>query len=59
MLAQDDKVVVLLDMELVARATGEKVVQKVAHVWTFQDGRAVHFHDFQNSYAVAAALRGR
>jgi ketosteroid isomerase-like protein len=58
MLAQDDKVVVLLDMELAARATGKKVVQKVAHVWTFKDGRPVHFHDFQNSYAIAAALRG-
>jgi ketosteroid isomerase-like protein len=56
---QDDKVLVLLDMALVVRATGKMVVQKVAHVWTFQDGRPIHFHDFQNSHAVAAALRGQ
>jgi ketosteroid isomerase-like protein len=57
-LADDDKVVVLLQMELVTRPAGKQVAQEVAHVWTFKNGRVAHFHDFQNNAAVAAALRG-
>jgi ketosteroid isomerase-like protein len=50
------QVVVLLRMEMVARPTGQRVAQECAHVWTFKDGRPIHFHDFQNNSAVAAAL---
>ena len=55
-LAEGDKVVVLIHMEAVLRPTGKKVVQDVAHVWTLQDGRPTHFHDFQDNSAVAAAI---
>jgi hypothetical protein len=55
---EDDKVVVLLEMELVTRPAGTKLEQEVAHVWTFKNGRLTHFHDFQNNAAIAAALRG-
>ena len=57
-LASSDKVVVLLHMECTAKKTGRKVVQEVAHVWTFKNGRPVHFHDFQDNAAIVTALRG-
>jgi hypothetical protein len=58
MIAGGDKVVVLLHMEATARKTGRRVVQEVAHVWTFKNGLCIHFHDFQDNAAVSAALRG-
>lgn len=58
MLASGDKVVVLLHMEATARKTGRKIVQDVAHVWTFKHGRCAQFHDLQDNSQVAAALRG-
>lgn len=57
MLSDGDKVVVLLHMEVVLRPSGRRVVQEVAHAWTFKDGRPVHFHDFQNNSAIASALQ--
>ena len=57
MLANGDTVVVLLHMETTMPKTGRRVVQEVAHVWTFSAGRPAHFHDFQDNAALAAALR--
>jgi ketosteroid isomerase-like protein len=56
-LANDDTVVVLLDMEASVRATGKRYEQKTAHVWTFVDGAVTAFHDFQDNHAVVTALR--
>jgi hypothetical protein len=55
-LAGEDKVVVILDMEATAIATGRSFTQEVVHLWTLADGLLVRFHDFQDSYAVASAL---
>ena len=57
MLAKGDKVVVLIHYEGVARRTGRRIVQDIAHAFTFKDGRPVHFRDHQDSAQVAAALR--
>jgi ketosteroid isomerase-like protein len=56
MLASGDTVVVLLHCEAVARKTGRRIVQDIAHAFTFRQGRPVHFHDYQDSAQVAAAL---
>lgn len=56
--ANGDRVVVLLHMELTVRRSGRRVTQEVAHTFKMKDGRPVEFHDFQNSYAIAEALRG-
>src|SRR5262249_22564297 len=56
-LASETTVVVLLDMDVTIRATSKRVVQKVAHVWTLVDGSPARFHDFQNNYAIANAMR--
>jgi ketosteroid isomerase-like protein len=53
----NDKVVVLLHMEAVAVRSGTRVINDVVHVFTFSAGKVVRFHDFQNSYALAEALR--
>lgn len=58
LLASETTVVVLLDMDATVRGTGKRVVQKVAHVWTFVEGWPTRFHDFQDVHAVANALRG-
>ena len=52
-----DKVVVLLHTEAVAARSGTRVVNDVVHVFTFSAGKVVRFQDFQNSYALAEALR--
>jgi uncharacterized protein len=57
MLAAGDKVVVLIHYEAVARKTGRRIVQDIAHAFTFKDGRPVHFRDHQDNAQVAAALR--
>ena len=54
--AKGERVVVLLHMESTARKTGRRVVQEVVHAWTLREGRTVHFHDYQDNAAVAAAL---
>jgi ketosteroid isomerase-like protein len=56
--ASGDRVVVLLHMEVTARRTGRRVTQEMAHAFRMKDGRPVEFHDFQNNYAIAEALRG-
>jgi ketosteroid isomerase-like protein len=55
--ASGDTVVVLIHAEAVARKTGKRVVQDIAHAFTFRNGRPVHFHDYQDSAQVAEALR--
>lgn len=57
MLADGDKVVVLIHAEAVARKTGRRIVQDIAHAFTFREGRPVHFHDYQDTAQIAAALR--
>ena len=56
--ASGDKVVVLLHMEATVRRTKRRFAQEIAHAFTLKDGRPVLFHDFQNNYAIAEALRG-
>jgi len=51
-----DKVVALLHVELRVKRTGERLVQDMVHVFSFQGGKIVRFQDFQNSYALAKAL---
>jgi ketosteroid isomerase-like protein len=51
-----DKVVVLLHMEARVARTGERLVQEVVHVFSFQGGKVVRFQDFQDSYKLAQAL---
>ena len=43
--------------EAVARKTGRRIVQDIAHAFTFREGRPVHFHDYQDTAQIAAALR--
>jgi ketosteroid isomerase-like protein len=57
-LASGDRVVVLLHMEVTMRRTGRRLTQEVAHAFKMKDGRPMEFHDFQNNYAIAEALRG-
>ncbi len=57
MLASGDQVVALIHVEAVARKTGRRIVQDVAHAFAYRDGRPVYFHDFQDNAQIAAALR--
>ena len=57
LLTKGDRVVVLLHMESTARKTGRRVTQEIVHAWTLKDGRTIHFHDYQDNAAIAAALR--
>jgi uncharacterized protein len=59
LLAKDDRVVVLLHMEATARKTGRRIVQEVVHAWTLNQGRTVHFHDYQDNAQIIAALSPR
>ncbi len=52
-----DKVVVLLHIDAVVVRSGTRVINDVVHVFTFRAGKVVRFQDFQNSYALAEALR--
>jgi ketosteroid isomerase-like protein len=40
------------------RSNGRKVVNHEAHVWTFRDGKLVHFQIYLDTAAAAAAYRG-
>ena len=51
------KVVVLLHIEAIVRRTGERVVQKAVHVFSLGGGKITAFHDFQDSYRLARALK--
>jgi uncharacterized protein len=56
-IASGDKVVVLLHTDAVAVRSGVHVVSDIVHVFTCRAGKVVRFQDFQNSYALAEALR--
>jgi ketosteroid isomerase-like protein len=57
-IAQGDKVVSLVYAEATVRSNGRKVVNHEAHVWTFRDGKLVHFQIYLDTAAAAAAYRG-
>jgi hypothetical protein len=54
-IAQDDHVVVLVSTEGTVKATGRKVANHIAHVWTFKDGKLAHFEAFSDTAAAVAA----
>jgi ketosteroid isomerase-like protein len=56
--AVEEKVVVLLRIEGRVPATGKQFEEDAVQVFTFQDGAIVRFQDFQDSNALAEALRG-
>ena len=44
--------------EFIARRTGRKASENMAHVWTFRDGAVGHFQIFDDTAAEADAYRG-
>jgi ketosteroid isomerase-like protein len=56
-IAQNDKVVSLVDVEATARATGRTFADREAHVWTFRDGKLARFQIFLDTAGGAAAYR--
>jgi ketosteroid isomerase-like protein len=57
-IAQGDKVVALVYEEFIARRTGRKASENIAHVWTFRDGAVTQFQIFDDTAAEADAYRG-
>ncbi|MGZ3422167.1 MAG: nuclear transport factor 2 family protein [Polyangiales bacterium] len=57
-LANEDRVVVLIDQRATVRSTGRSFQQRCAHVWTLREGRPVDLLDLQDASAIAAALDG-
>ncbi len=55
-LADRDKVVVTGHLNLVALATGRRIVSDFVHVITLRDGRWLRFRDFMNTAEGAAAF---
>lgn len=58
-IAQGDKVVVLLHAEATIKRTGRDVDQEAAHVWTLRDGKIARHQAFEDTAAVVAAYRPR
>src|SRR5579871_4227385 len=56
-IAQGDTVVVLLHEETVLRRTGRLCVDDEAHVMTIRDGQLVHWREYYDTAAYAAAYR--
>ena len=56
-IAQNDKVVSLVDVEATVRATGRTFDDHEAHLWTFRDGKLARFQIFLDTAAGAAAYR--
>jgi ketosteroid isomerase-like protein len=56
--ADDERVVALVHVVATARGTGETYDEETVHVFDFgPDGRITRFRDFQDTAAVAGALR--
>ncbi|MEZ5667809.1 MAG: nuclear transport factor 2 family protein [Alphaproteobacteria bacterium] len=57
MLEGGDQVAVVVDFDLVVRATGRAVADQEMHLWTFgADGKVTHFRHFVDTEAFAAAF---
>ena len=52
-IAQNDKVVSLVDVEATVRGTGRSFVDSEAHLWTFRDGKLARFQIFLDTAAAA------
>jgi ketosteroid isomerase-like protein len=48
--------VALIHSEATAPGTGRTVVDDVAHLWTFRDGKVARFQVFQDTAALVAAF---
>ena len=47
--------VALIYAESTVRATGRRVVDSGAHVWTFRDGKVAHFQVYEDTAALVVA----
>ncbi len=56
-IAQNDKLVSLVDVEATVRATGRTFVDSEAHLWTFRDGKLARFQIFLDTASGNAAYR--
>ena len=54
-IAQDDDVVVLIEIEATVKRTGRRVTDHLAHVWTFEGGKLARFESFGDTAARVAA----
>jgi ketosteroid isomerase-like protein len=58
-IAQGNTVAALIHEEATVRQTGREYVDNEVHVWTFRDGKLVHWQEYYDTAAVAAAYRGQ
>ena len=59
-LGEGDTVVALIDEDVTVRATGERIRDKTAHVWTFgSDGRVVEFRHVADTVKHVEAYAAR
>jgi hypothetical protein len=54
-IAQGDHVVVLISSEATLKRTGRRVIDRVAHVWTFRGDKLARFESFHDTAATVAA----
>jgi len=56
-IAQNDKVVPLVDSEATVRDTGRAFVNPEPHVWTIRDGKLARFQSYHDTGAAVAVHR--
>jgi uncharacterized protein len=56
-IAQGDRVVSLVYVELTVRSTGRQVKQHEVHVWRFAADKLAHFEAFEDTAAMVAAYQ--